>query len=230
MTYYVYQHVSPINKVYVGITNNPTIRFSGKGSRYCTYNSIFSKVIKKYGWDNIQHEILISNTTFEKACIIEKALIKFYKKRNISYNITNGGEGTLGREVTEQTRFKMRCSAKGPSKKTIAAVKNSLKVKESAVINLIKARKVWIGNNHTAETIQKLKESAIGRRPSMEAVNNSALINSVPIAQVDDNGIIIDTFKSIKEASIILNLNASSIQQVVSGKRNSLFTLKFKKI
>ena len=88
MTYYVYQHISPINKVYVGITNNPTIRFSGKGSRYCTYNSIFSKVIKKYGWDNIQHEILISNTTFEKACIIEKALIKFYKKRNISYNIT----------------------------------------------------------------------------------------------------------------------------------------------
>lgn len=62
-TYTVYMHVSPSNKVYVGMTKrNPVKRWGYNG--YCYKNNDhFSRAIKKYGWDNFQHLILFSNLT-----------------------------------------------------------------------------------------------------------------------------------------------------------------------
>ena len=56
----LYRHTSPSGKVYIGITRDVNIRWSNKGYRYLTYNSIFGKAILKYGWDNIKHEILFT--------------------------------------------------------------------------------------------------------------------------------------------------------------------------
>lgn len=95
----VYRHISPSGKVYVGITGrsvekrwyNPLNAY-----RSCT---VFYNAIKKYGWDNIKHEILFNNINFISAKLIEIDLIWYYKKLNISYNITDGGEGMLGHRV-----------------------------------------------------------------------------------------------------------------------------------
>ena len=58
------------------------------------YNSYFYNAIKKYGWENISHEIIASNLTEEEACNFEKLLIKKLKSniRNFGYNLTTGGE------------------------------------------------------------------------------------------------------------------------------------------
>ena len=227
--YYVYEHISPSGKVYVGITKNINKRFSNKGKKYCTYNSIFSKAIEKYGWENIEHKILISNTTFKKACIIEKALINFYKKRNKSYNITNGGEGCPGRVLSNETKLKMSKSAHYPSEATFNGVRNSLKVKKQSRINLEKAYNNRIGSKHNQNTIILMKEKAINRKPSTKCINKSIVINSIPIEQIDKEGNVIKRYKSIKEASDVLNLHKSSISQVINNKRNSLFGLYFRK-
>lgn len=94
--YYVYRHTSPSGKTYVGITfRNPKVRWGRNGVYY--KNSIkFYNAILKYGWDNIKHEILLSNCTKEEAIIFEKLLIAHYKGLNISYNIADGGEGATG--------------------------------------------------------------------------------------------------------------------------------------
>lgn len=71
----VYEHVSPSEKRYIGITSQvPTQRWHG-GANYKS-NNYFYKAIKKYGWDNFQHNILYTNLTKEEAYQKEKELIQ----------------------------------------------------------------------------------------------------------------------------------------------------------
>ena len=57
MKYCVYRHTSPSGKVYIGQTClKPEYRWrNGKG--YKT-QILFYRAIKKYGWDNISHQII----------------------------------------------------------------------------------------------------------------------------------------------------------------------------
>ena len=96
----VYRHVSPSGKVYIGITSRSVkIRWRKDGSGYKSDSSTtIWNAIKKYGWDNFKHEILFENINEISAKLIEIDLIYYYKKQGISYNITDGGDGQLGRD------------------------------------------------------------------------------------------------------------------------------------
>lgn len=110
--WHVYKHVTPNGKVYIGITCKPRLKDrwrDGKGYNKCTY---FGRAIIKYGWNNIKHEIILSGVSKSEAIYTERYLIRWYKIHNISYNITDGGEGTHGRLVSEETRRKMSISNK----------------------------------------------------------------------------------------------------------------------
>lgn len=108
----VYRHVNKINnKIYVGITKNPVNKRWGKNGRGYkpakNENVCFYQAIQKYGWDNFKHEILFEGLTYELASEKEKELIKLYNcKAPFGYNLTDGGEGTLGIEVSEEIRQK----------------------------------------------------------------------------------------------------------------------------
>ena len=110
----VYKHTNKINgKSYIGITSRkPEDRWGTNGYKYQSQKSkylCFSKAIQKYGWDNFTHEILFTGLTKEDACKKEKDLISFYNtKAPFGYNLTDGGEGTSGYEVSEE--FKQRRS------------------------------------------------------------------------------------------------------------------------
>lgn len=92
-SYIVYKHSTPSGKVYIGITKQEANKRwkNGLGYSDCT---AFNRAIKKYGWENIQHEILSSGLTKEEACDEEKRLITLYKSNNpeYGYNLTGGGE------------------------------------------------------------------------------------------------------------------------------------------
>lgn len=104
--YTVYRHISPSGKVYVGITKNSlSFRWNhGKNYKRC---KLFYRAILKYGWDNLQHCVVCSNLSKETACILEQHLIKYYKSKNLSYNTTDGGEGTHGFSMPEDARRKI---------------------------------------------------------------------------------------------------------------------------
>ena len=110
----VYKHTNKINgKSYIGITSRkPEDRWGANGYKYQSQKSkylCFSKAIQKYGWDSFTHEILFTGLTKEDACKKEKELISFYNsKAPFGYNLTDGGEGTSGYEVSEE--FKQRRS------------------------------------------------------------------------------------------------------------------------
>lgn len=86
------------------------------------------KAITKYGWDNIEHKVLIDNLAKEQASEVEQQLIEYYKSIGKSYNITNGGEGTLGYKHTDSYKEKMRLLQLGKpkSKESISRRKETL--------------------------------------------------------------------------------------------------------
>ena len=99
-------HTNPSNKVYIGITCNVKDRWrNGKGYK-CGY---FSKAIKKYGWNNIKHELLADGLTIDKAKEMEIELIEKYKSNNpnFGYNLTKGGDGTVGYKMSDETKRKI---------------------------------------------------------------------------------------------------------------------------
>lgn len=229
----VYEHISPSGKVYVGITNDIKKRWCGNGSRYCTYNSIFKKAIEKYGWNNLEHKIILANLTKSEANYTEKYLIKWYKLHNISYNITDGDEGTLGRKVSEETRIKMRSKALGRKISEEQRLKLSIAHKSETAINSSKetikfAWEAWRGKHHTDETKQKMSQKAKGRNMS-KAVELSALKRSKPVIQLK-NGIVINIFSSVREAGRILNISTGNIGNCANGLRKTAggFNWKFK--
>lgn len=61
----VYRHITPNGFSYIGITSVDPEKCWKKGKGY--YGTLFEEMILKYGWDNIEHEILYSNLTEAEA-------------------------------------------------------------------------------------------------------------------------------------------------------------------
>lgn len=100
--YKVYVHINKINrKVYIGITCQEVNRRWRNGNGY-RGNEYFYRAIKKYGWENFDHNVLFDGLTKDEAEKIEVDLIKQYKAtdKNHGYNIENGGN-TNGKHSVE---------------------------------------------------------------------------------------------------------------------------------
>lgn len=105
-----------------------------------------SKYNRNNHWKNITNkteyeiQILKSNLLWEEACELEKILISYYGRLNnntgILCNLTDGGEGSLNRIISENTRYKLGNGSRG--------------------------NKWWLGRNHTVETKLKISNSRKG--------------------------------------------------------------------
>lgn len=112
--YIVYVHIFPNGKKYFGITSKkPNARWeNGKGYDK-EHQPVIYAAIQKYGWENIEHKILYEDLTKEEAQSLEIYLIAKYKtncKRygdKYGYNMTDGGEGTLGRKMSDEQKQKI---------------------------------------------------------------------------------------------------------------------------
>lgn len=94
----VYKHTFPNNKIYIGITSFNVLKRWKKDGHGYQDQGIIGRAIKKYGWDNIQHEILFENLSEKEAKEKEQELIEFYHSYYLDplgpgYNMTRGGEG-----------------------------------------------------------------------------------------------------------------------------------------
>ena len=89
----VYLHTFPNGKKYIGqAIGKPERRWGKMGNGYITQQILWD-AIQKYGWNNIQHEIIKANLTQEEANNIEKEYIQ--KLNTIvphGYNIKFGGK------------------------------------------------------------------------------------------------------------------------------------------
>lgn len=145
----VYKHTSPSGKIYIGITSKKDVKKRwnyGSGYISCWY---FKKAIDKYGWNNITHEVLLKDVSESEAKYAEKYLIRWYKMHNISYNLTDGGDGWLGYHHTEEAKAKMRKAKLGTK------ASEEAKRKQSESLKGRPGRKGW---HHTEESRKKMHE------------------------------------------------------------------------
>ena len=87
--YVVYCHTSPSGKKYIGMSKNVKRRWEANGKNYKTCTKFYN-AIKKYGWENITHEILEENLTKEEAERLEEFYIKKFDTVNNGYNMLKG--------------------------------------------------------------------------------------------------------------------------------------------
>lgn len=106
MNYCVYEHVFPNGKRYIGISNNPVKRWRN-GEGYSTQPKVY-RAIKKYGWDHIQHNIIIKRLTQEQAKTLEKYLIALLNTIEHGYNETIGGDHIRTYFIDSQVAKKLR--------------------------------------------------------------------------------------------------------------------------
>lgn len=97
LRYFVYEHVNKVNgKRYIGITSREKVfyRWGREGNSY--QSQIFGRAIKKYGWDNFEHNILAEGLSQQDAFEMERNLIKKFETTNpkYGYNISIGGDST----------------------------------------------------------------------------------------------------------------------------------------
>lgn len=118
-TFAVYCHYFPNGKVYVGLSchcdNIEEKRFGHDGCKYKKQPLVY-RAIQKYGWNNIQHEVIAKYISRESAVNIEKDLIALYRsnERQYGYNISSGGEE--GSYHSEESRKKMSEQRRGKKK------------------------------------------------------------------------------------------------------------------
>ena len=104
----VYEHVFPNGKRYIGITSKkPKARWENGTGYSESHQNVMYKAIQKYGWENIEHNILFEDLTEEEAKSKEMVLIQYYHTfihdpNCMGYNMTLGGEGTLGHKGSEK--------------------------------------------------------------------------------------------------------------------------------
>jgi hypothetical protein len=108
--YTVYAHINKINgKAYVGITCQKVKDRWKNGNGYACMK--FSRAIKKYGWDNFKHIVIIENLEQYTAYETEKALIAAFDLTNPQkgYNEACGGAsgGMTGKHHTDSAKAKI---------------------------------------------------------------------------------------------------------------------------
>ena len=110
----VYCHTNKINgKKYIGITSRPVEKRWAQGRAY-RHNSHFTNAIKKYGWNNFEHEVLAEGLKEDVAKDFERMMIFMYHTTDPTqgYNQSIGGEPMSGIKHSAETKRKMSEAAK----------------------------------------------------------------------------------------------------------------------
>ena len=164
---YIYKITNQINgKIYIGkhSTDNLDDGYMGSGILIC-------KAEKKYGIENFTKEYLAFCDTEEKLNWFEKFYIKKFNARQVGYNLTDGGDGTLGRKHTEETKRKLseatkkRLVEKGVpfkgkhlSPETIQKISCAMKCKTFSEEHKQKISEAMKGKTFSEEHKQKLRK------------------------------------------------------------------------
>ena len=155
MKAYVYTHTRlDTNEIfYVGIGTQDNYK---RASRSHNRTNYWNNIVKKCGW---KVDVVFDNLTWEDACKIEVELIAKYGRVDLGtgtlVNLTAGGEGTLKRITTPETRYKMSIAKKG--KKGLRQSKEQ-RQKTSELMKGVNSKKII--NTETGEVFKSVEEAA----------------------------------------------------------------------
>ena len=227
----VYKHTSPNGKVYIGITKqNPKQRW-GNGSGY-RQHKYFANAIKKHGWENFKHEILFNGLTEDEAKLMEQCLIALYDSINpkYGYNRTLGGEGTLGHQVSDETRVKISKATKGIKKeftkehcRHIGESRKGKKLSKETKIKMSKNHADVSGENNPLYGKKHSEEAKRKMSENHDDFSGSKHPQARKVICITTGKV----FCTIKEASEFYNIDSSSISACCRHKAKTVSKLKW---
>jgi hypothetical protein len=176
----VYKHIRLDTKevFYIGIGSQKRRAYSNyKRSKY------WHNIVNKFGH---KVELLYENINWEKACEIEKELIKLHGRKDLGLgtlvNMTDGGDGRFGTTASDETKKKMSQShiglniwSKGVKRPEELVKQITQNVREywkhntkapmteeakQKISRSLKGRPgTWVGKRHSEESLEKMKRS-----------------------------------------------------------------------
>lgn len=196
----VYWHVNKTNnKKYIGITSKKNVERRWNGGLGYINNTYFNRAIQKYGWDGFEHEVLFENLSEDEAKLKEIELIKKYDTMNSSngYNMTFGGDGTVGYKHTKETKEKL------------SKLKIGTKMSEETKRKISKNNKSKSGKD----------SPTYGRKVPKEELERRIKSQYVEVVQLTKNGEFIKYWNGIKNAGMECGVNISLITQCCKGNK-----------
>jgi len=246
----IYRVTSPSGKAYIGKTNQTLEQRRYDHEWYSKNNeSLFSRAIKKYGNQLIWEEIE-KTRGLQSANDLEQHWISYYKSNNreYGYNLTEGGDGGKRSPEAEskriekiklklqrnETKEKLSNACKKtwckPGYKAIVSVK--IKKSRSSAESREKTKKQMDKQKNDPVWLNKMSvvSKEVNARPEVKAKLSSSL-KKVKAKQfeVKKDGNLIGYFFNQADASIALNLRASSISRCLGGflKQTGGYTFRY---
>lgn len=146
----LYRLTSPSGKSYIGVSVRPKIRFyEHRRAASIGSTSALYKAVRKYGWDKFKVDILARGGNEYIKELEIKAIAAFSCRVPLGYNITAGGDGTLGVSRSDEIKERIAASNRGQKrteeqKATMRAARVGRKLSEEHKRNIGLASKLIV--------------------------------------------------------------------------------------
>jgi group I intron endonuclease len=229
----VYMHINKFNgKKYIGQAKGDPRKRWGAGYKGCT---IFYNAIKKYGWNNFQHIVLVDGLTINEANLYEQFFIALYRTtdRNFGYNLQSGGKNC---SLADETKQKISLARMGRfTGRDNPNYGNHRSGKEHPNFGKhynVGKNNYFYGKTHTPETIEYLRQINKGKKHSAETKEKMKKYqkgkqvgvlhsNIKPVLQFEKNGVFVKEWEYINQARDCLGIDPSTIVRCCKGKQKT---------
>lgn len=216
--YYVYIHRCKINnKVYVGITGDkPENRWGRNGYMYTRIGKNgrpnqpeFANAIKKYGWNNFTHTVLLTVPSKEIAEAVEIELIAKLKACNHKYGYNHQAGGNLVNYTIEDrisrqaVKRKVLCVTTGEIFPTISIAAETYNICKTSVAKCCR---------HEQSTANGMQFCFLGDVPSDVAKGHKTTIRCITTGEV---------FESYTSAANAYNIDLSYLRECIKNNHKA---------
>lgn len=205
------------NKCYIGQSINLENRYKAHKRNYNnpkinSYNTIFYRALRKYGFKNFKYEILEQSENFTKEELnqLEIFYINYYNSFREGYNMNLGGNFTSSeKKLNSEKVLKIKWDII-KTDKTFTQIAEEYNVKIS-LISLINTGKVWNYIGNFKYPLRKTTSARKGKNNGMAKITDNEVMNIRKKFVYSDLNTIYKEYKNI--------LSFSEIKKIVYGQQ-----------
>lgn len=231
---YVYRHIrlDKNEPFYIGIGTDKTYKRANEKARRSEF---WKKIVSKTKYEI---EIIYDDIDFELAKIKEKEFIKLYGRKNLGtgtlVNMTDGGDGTKGKIITDEYRRKLSEAAKGKiipqwqrDKISNSHIGHKWTQEQKDNLKKIRSNKKRIA---TKKQIEFAKWNMTVNNPSRNKTGVNSINFKGYVLAYKINGDFMGKYEGVNDAARKLNIDATKISAVLYNRRNHTKGYTFKRI
>lgn len=229
---YVYRHIrhDKNEPFYIGIGSDSSYKRAYERARR---SGFWKKIVSKTEYDI---EILFDNITYEEAKIKEIEFIKIYGRKDLNNgslaNMTDGGDGTKNKVITEDYRKKLSNASKGRTlseeqKKRVSQLRKGVLNSPECRAKISAALK---GRKPSEKTILAAKARVGEKNPNWGNTGAKSKNFKGIICAYDLDGNLVGKYEGIGDCNRKLGVPNTKICGVIKGRRKSAGGYKFVRI